>query len=102
MVGISVVICSYNGESRIADTFCHLYQQTITGHIDWEVILVDNASTDGLVQVARQSWNGAMPLRILSEPMPGVEHARQTGILAARYSYIIFVDDDNHLAADYL
>lgn len=102
MVGISVVICSYNGESRIINTLRHIQQQKFTDNINWEVILVDNASTDDLVQVARQSWNHDIPLHILSEPRPGVVYARQTGIRAARYSYVIFVDDDNHLATDYL
>jgi GT2 family glycosyltransferase len=102
MLGISVVICSYNGGQLIKDTLRHLQKQTFTGNIDWEVILVDNASTDDLVQVARQSWHHDIPLYILSEPRPGVMYARQTVIQAARYSYVIFVDDDNHLAADYL
>jgi glycosyltransferase involved in cell wall biosynthesis len=102
MLGISVLICSYNGGNFIKDTLGYLQKQTFTDPIDWEVILVDNASTDDLVQVARQSWKASVPLQILSEARPGVGYARQTGIRAARYSYVIFVDDDNHLAADYL
>jgi len=86
MVGISVVICSYDGESRIADTFRYLKKQTFTSQINWEVFLVDNASTNDLVQAEQKSWNGDIPLHIPSEPMPGRGILR--GFLSSFLSHI--------------
>lgn len=62
----------------------------------WELIVVDNASSDGTGEVVRQAWPtvGAAPLRVLSCPVPGASRARNTGIAAARGRVLLFVDDD--------
>jgi len=70
--------------------------------IPWEIILVDNNSTDGMSQVARELWNSKVPLIIINEPKQGVGHARLTGINACQYEYIAFIDDDNWVAHDWL
>lgn len=101
--GISVVICCYNSESRIQKVLSCLQNQNITGQIDWEVVVIDNASTDATAQVSRDSWSlGGVDLRVVPEPNPGISHARRKGFEAARFEIISFVDDDNWVEEEWI
>ena len=44
--GISVVICTYNGVKRLQPTLEAIFSQEVAPDIPWELIIVDNASTD--------------------------------------------------------
>ena len=69
----------------------------------WEVLLVDNGSTDGTAAVARSCWrNGPAPLRVIDESRPGVRYARERGLAEAKYEFLGFVDDDNWVAQDWV
>lgn len=71
--------------------------------IPWEIIVVDNASTDDTAGVARACWPPtAVPLRIVFEPQPGLVHARQCGLSNARYEFVSFIDDDNWVAPNWV
>lgn len=100
--GISVLICTYNGANRIEKTLDHLARQTFTNPIPWEVVIVDNASTDGTAQIAKSFWKSEVPLRIIYEPKLGVTNARITGMNACQHSYIGFIDDDNWAAENWV
>jgi glycosyltransferase involved in cell wall biosynthesis len=93
--GVSVLICTHNGAERIKQTLDHLSNQRVSKSFPWEIILVDNASTDGTAQIARSSWKSEIPLSIIFEKNLGVANARKTGMNACHYSYIGFIDDDN-------
>jgi glycosyltransferase involved in cell wall biosynthesis len=101
--GISVIICTFNGETRIGPTLEALKKQNYIDNLNIEVILVNNRSTDNTEQTAKKIWgNYTIPLRIEYEGEPGVSRARQKGIESAKFEYIVFCDDDNHLFSDYL
>ena len=103
--GVSVVICCYNSARRLPETMKHLALQNMPAAIPWEVILVNNASTDGTADVAARCWaeHGApAPLRVLEEPTPGKSFALNTGYTAASFAILITVDDDNWLDENYL
>ncbi|MCK5136582.1 MAG: glycosyltransferase family 2 protein [Bacteroidales bacterium] len=94
--GISVVICCYNSEKRIPIVLDWLQKQKYHDSIVWEVVLVDNASNDKTVSVARDQWKLDMiDLRIVYESNPGISHARMRGFAEAKYEIVSFVDDDN-------
>lgn len=103
MAGISVIICCYNSELRLPHTLQKLIEQECTG-FDWEIIVVDNASTDNTSSVAQQVLfaQTSVPYKIIAETKPGLSQARKAGQLAAKYPYLLFCDDDNWLANGYL
>jgi glycosyltransferase involved in cell wall biosynthesis len=103
-LGVSIVICCYNSAERLPNTLAHLSTQKVPSDLSWEVIVVDNASTDNTVEVARQHWSKAVraPLRVVSESRPGVTHARRRGFTEAKYEIVCFVDDDNWVCQEWV
>ncbi len=85
--------------------FLHLAYQKVEQEILWEVIVVDNASTDNTSEIAQKTWqelgNPAL-LKLVSEPNPGKSYAILKGVSTAAYEYIITCDDDNWLCETYL
>jgi glycosyltransferase involved in cell wall biosynthesis len=70
---------------------------------DWELIIVDNGSTDdtwfvlqGFVRRTR------LKVKLLREPTPGLAHARNTGVRAATGDVLCFTDDDCYPAPDFI
>ena len=89
----------------LPETLRHLSRQSVPEHIPWEVIAVDNASTDRTADVAREVWStygSPVPLRVVDERVPGVSAAREKGYEEASYEFIIYCDDDNWLGTDYV
>jgi glycosyltransferase involved in cell wall biosynthesis len=103
--GISIVICTYNGSSRLPKTLRHIAEQQVRSGIGWELILVDNASTDNSAALAEEEWskyNCQAHFEVVHQPVPGLSYAREMGFKTARYDYIIMCDDDNWLYKDYV
>jgi glycosyltransferase involved in cell wall biosynthesis len=100
---LSVILCCYNSASRIEPTLRALSSQQT--EYPWEIILVDNNSSDNTSEMARKTWNTfskTIPLIIVEEKTPGLSVARKKGILEANGELILFCDDDNHLSPDYI
>lgn len=99
-IKLSVIICTHNPRKDYLDRALEALRNQTLPMEEWCLILVDNASD---TPVASQWDLGWHPNSIqLHEPRPGVTYARLTGISAAQYPWIVFVDDDNVLAPDYL
>jgi glycosyltransferase involved in cell wall biosynthesis len=104
VIGVSFIVCSFNGAGRIPAVLKHLARQEVPEDIAFEVVLVDNASTDNTGQVAEDCWRslGApAQLTVVHEPQSGLSYARKAALKAARHEILAFVDDDNWIAADY-
>jgi glycosyltransferase involved in cell wall biosynthesis len=101
--GVSVVICCYNSARRLPRTLEHLKAQVTSNGVDWELIIVDNGCTDETAAVARSTWTrGSVPLRVVNEAKRGLTNARTRGLREAHHELIVFVDDDNWLAGDWI
>jgi glycosyltransferase involved in cell wall biosynthesis len=103
--GVTIMICCHNGAGRLPETLRHIANQSVPRHILWEVLIVDNKSTDFSAVVARREWaryHSAARFRIVLEPTLGLSHARARGFSEAMYEYVIMCDDDNWLAPDYV
>ncbi|HXA79872.1 MAG TPA: glycosyltransferase [Opitutaceae bacterium] len=97
---LSVVICTHNPRADfLSRTIASLRAQTLP-FTEWELIVVDNASREALSLEAVRAGHPAA--RVVPEPEVGLTAARLRGIAEALGDLLVFVDDDNILAPDYL
>lgn len=104
-LGVTLLICTYNGATRLPETLGHLAAQKVPADLPWEVLLVSNASTDDTLAAAERIWaelGNPVPLRTLEEPKPGKENALIRGFDESNYENICIVDDDNWLYPNYV
>ena len=85
---VSVIVCTRNGNPRIAACLAALERQTLPPH---EVIVVDDGSTDGTADMVAVRFPEAILLRL--EP-GGLSAARNAGAEVAKGSILAFTDDD--------
>jgi glycosyltransferase involved in cell wall biosynthesis len=85
----SVIIPVYNREHLIEETLDSVFRQTFD---DYEVIVVDDGSTDQTVDVVKAYPD---PVRLIQQENTGPGAARNTGIKAATGEYIAFLDSDD-------
>lgn len=83
---VSVVMCVYNGEETLEDCLQGL---TTLAYPDYEVIVVDDGSTDGSAQIAAR-----YPCRLIRTPNAGLSAARNTGLAAASGEIVAYIDAD--------
>lgn len=88
---ISVVIPTYNRLQFLLEAVRSVIEQSFR---DWELIVVDDGSTDGTVPAIRTAFADSR-IRVLSQPHGGVSSARNTGIQAAHNPWITFLDSDD-------
>lgn len=98
MVDLSVAICTYNGAERLFQVFNCLWKQAGIEHIIWEILIVDNHSTDNtraVVNHLQSLTRSNVPLRYFFEAQQGIAYARNRAINEAWGELIGFIDDDN-------
>lgn len=102
--GISVIICCFNSSAIIDETLQYLFRQKFFSKLDWEIILVNNASSDNTEEIAIRAFTSVNDIsyKIVTELKPGLIHAKNKGIQTAQYEYILFCDDDNFLCNTYV
>ena len=97
---ISFVIPVYNVESYLEECLESLVSQT---YPNYEIIIVNDASTDGSYAIAKRYAEKYPYIRIVSHDRNrGLAAARNTGIGSARGTYIAFVDSDDYVSPNYL
>jgi len=85
---ISVVVPAYNEEKLIGPCLASLVTQKFDK--EYEIIVIDNCSTDKTVQIAKK-----YPVRIIKEKNKGVIFAKQCGLLNADANIVAFLDADS-------
>lgn len=84
---ISIITITFNAAGQLAPTMDSVAEQSFT---DFEHLIIDGASTDDTLSVARRS--GTPSLRILSEPDEGLYDAMNKGLRLARGKYVLFLN----------
>ena len=100
---VSVVIPTFNRSAGLASLLARLLDQDAAG-VAYEVLVVDNYSTDDTPEVVRCAIeeDSSGRLRYAVEPRRGVSHARNTGIKLTTAPIILFLDDDGVPGRDWL
>nr|HPR04515.1 glycosyltransferase [Deltaproteobacteria bacterium] len=92
-IKISAIITTHNRVEYLKKALKGLADQTLPKD-DFEILVVDNASTDTTRQIVSSDYPDLTNLRYIHEPVLGLTHARNTGWKAAKGKYIAFLDDD--------
>jgi len=92
-VDITVIVCTFNRRESLSETLDTIETQRTTSL--WDVLIVDNNSTDGTVAMVRDRAKiFPVPLRIVREGRQGIAFSRNRGIESAEGSIFLFTDDD--------
>ncbi len=96
---ISIIVPVYNTEKYLAACLKSIKGQS---YRDFEVIIVDNNSSDNSVRLIKKEIKGHKRFSLLSEKKAGQGNARNAGLRKAKGELICFVDSDDFIAKDYL
>lgn len=94
---ISIIIVNFNGKKRLKICFDSLYSQT---YKNFEIILVDNGSTDGSVEFIKESYPKVVVVR--NKDNLGFSGGNNIGIKKANGEYILFLNNDTWVENDFL
>lgn len=101
MIPISVVVCTYNRADLLAGALQSLCEQNLDPS-EYEIIVVDNNSSDDTRAVVRAFCQGYLNVRYCFEPQQGLSHARNRGWQEARGEYVGYIDDDGKAPEQWL
>ncbi|OKH33367.1 glycosyl transferase [[Phormidium ambiguum] IAM M-71] len=106
MPDFTVAIPTYNGQHRLPEVLDKLRESQLnTENFSWEILVVDNNSTDNtakIVESYQKNWLPNSPLRYCLEKQQGAGFARQRAIKEAKSELIGFLDDDNLPAQNWI
>ncbi len=96
----TVIMCTYNRANLLPRAVGSLQAQT---ERDWELVIVDDASTDATPQIVAELMREDARIRsVRHDENHGTAAARNTGIAAARGLFVTFLDSDDEYASDHL
>ena len=92
---LSIIIASYNRAASLLQFVRELSHQVVPDNVDWEVVIVDNNSTDGTRSaIAPLVEENSRRYKYLLESRQGKSMALNTGLRAATGEILVFTDDD--------
>lgn len=94
-MNVSVILCTYNRRHKLAEALKSVAASQMPDPIQWEVLIVDNNSSDGTRAVA-QNFCMQYPqrFRYVFEGKPGKSNALNSGIIESQGHILAFMDDD--------
>jgi glycosyltransferase involved in cell wall biosynthesis len=98
---VTVAICTWNRAALLERTLAAMCSIRIPDGVSWELLVVNNNSTDNTDDVLSR-YCARLPLRRLYEPKQGLSHARNCAVSAANGDLLIWTDDDVLVDPDWL
>ena len=98
---ITLLVCTYNRSEDLRELLDTAVAQETGGEFDYEILVVDNNSTDRTRDVVHTFTNTGR-VRYLFEARQGKSYALNTGLAAARGDLYVIVDDDFILPRDWV
>lgn len=98
---VTVAICTRNRARALERTLRSLAAAAVPPSLSWEVLVVDNSSADETPRVIANA-SDALLVRAVDERQIGLSHARNAAIREARGDYIVWIDDDVLVDAQWL
>lgn len=96
---ISVIIPVYNAKEYLQECLQSILEQT---YQNFEVLMVDDGSTDGCDTIAKEFSENDGRFHYLSQNNMGPSVARNQGLDCAKGTYILFIDADDYIKPDYI
>jgi glucosyl-dolichyl phosphate glucuronosyltransferase len=100
---VTVILCTYNRAGSLVETLISLAATELASSIDWDVLVVDNNSSDGTRTVVEEFCQRYPDrFRYMFEPQQGKSYALNAAIREAKGDILAFVDDDETVSKDWL
>ena len=96
---VSVILPTYNRADTIRRAIESVRNQTLQ---DWELLVVDDGSTDDTADVIAARYAGEPRLKLIRQENQGVSAARNTGLRASSGKYLAFIDSDDEFLPHHL
>jgi glucosyl-dolichyl phosphate glucuronosyltransferase len=98
---VTVAICTWNRSRLLTQTLEHFKRMVIPPELPWEILVVDNGSTDS-TRAVLASFSNSLPIRSLHQPISGHSRSRNLAIEHANSDLMIWTDDDVLVEKDWL
>ncbi|WP_289020810.1 glycosyltransferase [Desulfobacter postgatei] len=92
-VFITVAICTFNRSRLLGQTLEQMIQLNVPNDLNWELLVINNNSTDDTNAVI-DKYNDSLPIRRIFEKNQGLSYARNRAISEAKGELIVWTDDD--------
>lgn len=96
---VSIIVPVYNAENYLEKCICSVLEQSYT---NFELILVDDGSTDNSLNICRVYEKKDSRIKALSKSNEGVSVARNCGIEICKGKFVVFLDADDWIERDYV
>jgi glycosyltransferase involved in cell wall biosynthesis len=96
---LSIILATYNRAHLLPRAICSVLDQD---NSDWELLIVDDGSTDDTVKTVRSFTDQDSRIQILINPHQGLAMTRNSGIQKARGEYVTFLDSDDEYKEGHL
>ncbi|HEY9479453.1 MAG TPA: glycosyltransferase family A protein [Gemmatimonadaceae bacterium] len=100
-LAVSIIACTRNRCGALAKLLESLTRLSVPHGLSWQLVLVDNGSTDGTGELL-DTFSDRLPIERVFEPEKGLSRARNAGLRAARGEILAFTDDDCIPAPDWV
>ncbi|NJL09984.1 MAG: glycosyltransferase family 2 protein [Calothrix sp. SM1_7_51] len=96
---ITIIMPAYNAANYLSETIESVLNQSV---IDWELLIIDDGSTDKTAQIALKYSQIDSRIKVISQSNQGVSVTRNTGIKQSQSEFIAFIDADDKWFIDKL